>query len=367
MKNTSTHLARCEALLTEIFSELGQYIVTSQPESDSGQGEILVAAHPRGPKYCFSVTVRERITPQVADDLLGRIQSQPLPPETVRLVYAPVISPRVAEIALKYNVSHLDQAGNCHLANSAAGLLISRNGLRQDFALKERTTAGLFAPKASRIVRVMLQQPQRGWQVSELAAHPEVQVSAGLASKVKQSLVHQGYAEVRDRWLYLRHSLDLLQAWNLAYSGPAMERQYFLRGEVQQIEDRVAAWCRENAKRYALARFSAAWRLAAEVRYSVATLYVDSLVHREERLASFCNATGAKLVPSGANLVLLAPYDRSVFAGSVGELNRSTSPLQTYLDLQQMGGRAEEAAEAIFEKHLREPLKSVEVEKAGTT
>ena len=49
---------------------------------------------------------------------------------------------------------------------------------------------------------------------------------------------------------------------------------YFL-GETATAEDAVARWCRAHDLSYALGGHAAAWRLAPEVRYSVAAVYVE--------------------------------------------------------------------------------------------
>ncbi len=45
----------------------------------------------------------------------------------------------------------------------------------------------VFSAKSSRVVRAMLQEPLREWQLNELAAHPCVRVSPGLMSRIKAS------------------------------------------------------------------------------------------------------------------------------------------------------------------------------------
>jgi hypothetical protein len=56
-----------------------------------------------------------------------------------------------------------------------------------------------------------------------------------------------------------------------------------------------------------------------------------------------------KEVESGANVMLLDPYDEGIFYGTqVIEDIRVVSPLQIYLDLKGYKGRGEEAAEAIL-------------------
>lgn len=344
---------RLERLIHEIFIEMGGYEINWDVQDGDAKCDVkLVSKSPRR-SYCFDFRVRERITPQIADDLFARLQQEPAPPHIVRVVYAPVISPRVAEIARNHGVSFIDYAGNCRILDRQAGLLIYRTGIKNEASSQEQKAVDLFSPKSSRIIRAMLHEPKRGWQVSELAESPDVDVSVGLVSKVKKALIRESYAIVRDRLLYLRHPSELLEAWTRSYPGPSGQRHFYMRGEPKGLEQRIAAWCEESNIEYSLARFSAAWRHAPEVRYTVASLYVTSETLGPSRLNSLNDKCGAKEVESGANLVLLTPYDKSVFVRRVAIPEQTTSPLQTYLDLKAMAGRGSEAAEVVFQKHLR--------------
>jgi hypothetical protein len=98
------------------------------------------------------------------------------------------------------------------------------------------------------------------------------------------------------------------------------------------------------------------------VRYSVASLYLSPEAFGPRWLESLRVDCGAQEVESGANLVLLTPFDKSVFVRRLPATERTTSPLQTWLDLQSLAGRGSEAAEAVFEKHLRKALESAAAE-----
>ena len=131
---------------------------------------------------------------------------------------------------------------------------------------------------------------------------------------------------------------------------------YFL-GDTEAAEEAVANWCRANGLKYALAGFSAAWRLAADVRSSwprsMSTI-VDSITVLD-KLAKF---KGGKHIKSGANLLLWRPFDRSVLAGSRSgntTVLPVTSATQTYLDLKRLAGRGEEAAGAVLRATARWP------------
>ncbi|WP_283432747.1 type IV toxin-antitoxin system AbiEi family antitoxin [Neorhodopirellula lusitana] len=56
------------------------------------------------------------------------------------------------------------------------------------------------------------------------------------------------------------------------------------------------------------------------------------------------------------------PEDESHFIGRVLEPLQTTSPLQTYLDLMVMGGRGEEAANAVYDKYIRSSFDQAEAD-----
>ncbi|MEL7500447.1 MAG: type IV toxin-antitoxin system AbiEi family antitoxin [Planctomycetota bacterium] len=340
---------------------MGEFDVIA--DSDNPEHVDVVVRQPEaGIEFQFQVKSRERVTPQIADDLFERIASEePSRAKTTLVFLAPTISDRVAEIARKHNISFLDYAGNCLVANERLGLLLHRKGFKTKLVQSSSPPlANVFSPKSSRIVRAMLSEPSRAWQVRELAEHPNVDVSMGLVSKVKHALLFQSYAKEENQRLTLKNPQELLQSW--AKNSPIVEEtvKFYVRGDTEEIEETIADWCVHNNHQYALARMSAAWRQAPDVRYNVANVYVRSSAVTERALLSLKEKCGARPVETGHNLAFLSPYDSSVFANHIGEPYQ-TSPLQTWLDLKQMSGRGEEAAEAVFEKHIAPSFNSSEL------
>ena len=165
----------------------------------------------------------------------------------------------------------------------------------------------------------MLSEPAKGWKVRELAEHPDVKVSPGLVVKVKRTLVQESYVVERDGLLFLRDPVALLENWAQSYPGPAEQVPMYFLGETGTAEDAVARWCRAHDLHYALGGHSAAWRLAPEVRYSVAAVYVEERGFSPDVLDKLSKYKGGKRVDSGANLLLWRPFDQSVLAGSRSE------------------------------------------------
>jgi len=62
---------------------------------------------------------------------------------------------------------------------------------------------------------VLLEHPDRSWQVQELAR--EARVSLGLVSKSKQALVDEGFVRMDAGRVQLLDPEGLLRAWQAAY------------------------------------------------------------------------------------------------------------------------------------------------------
>lgn len=341
-------------LIGQIFAEFCVFETVEQTV-DPHQSDVTVRNLDSGREFHFEIKSQKRITPQIADDIFERISQRQVEPNVTVLFFAPTISERVAEIAKKHNVSYLDQAGNCLIKNNQVGLYILRTGNKPSKNQSVSAITDVFSPKSSRIVRAMLSAPDRNWKTTELAEHPDVQVSLGLVSKVRRALIQQNYATKKDGQLVLSNPIELLEAWSKKYRGANNERHFYVRGEVQEIENQITTWLEKYTHQYALARFSAAWAMQPSVRYNVASMYVDQKALTTKAIMSLRDDCGAREVESGANLVLLTPYDISVFAGASGNPKR-TSELQTWLDLKQMKGRGEEAATEIYEHRLKKML-----------
>jgi hypothetical protein len=364
MMNNGRRLMRdAEDAIRRVFTELGGGTahVRRKALKAGVQADAILEVAAKEAQFEIAVHAKSRITPQTAASVCERMEK--IPAGIISVVFAPVISPRVAEILEQRGVGYVDQAGNCRVRSAKHRVLIDRQGYESP-AREQKGIADLFSPKSSRIVRAILAQPSKGWKVRELAMHADVGVSVGLAAKVKQTLVEESYATEHQRQLYLRDPVGLLENWAKYYAekhlGPADQITMYFRSNTEEAEQAVAHWCRDNEIPYALAGFSAAWRLAPEVRYNVAAVYVDSRGFDREMFGKLGTYQGGKPVETGANMLLWCPYDTSVLVGSRKESEGElpvTSAIQTFLDLRRLGGRGEDAAAAVYERLIAQPLK----------
>src|SRR5437667_12272008 len=81
------------------------------------------------------------------------------------------IGPQSARILKGHNLGYVDLSGNCSLAFE--NVLIEKDGKR-NVRPPTRPLRSLLAPRATRIVRVLLVEPARAWRLEELARAAQV-------------------------------------------------------------------------------------------------------------------------------------------------------------------------------------------------
>jgi hypothetical protein len=335
-----------------LAEDTAAFEVVSVREGRSGGQEggwdsvITVSVPPDGRRVDLYVQTRGNLSPRTV--LAVSRSRQWVPPNGLMLVCAPYISSRVAELCREQGVGYLDGVGNCRI--TAPGLLVHVAG-RPNRPPPSKAAIDPFARKSSRIVRTLLTQPDKAWQVQQLAK--EAGVSLGLTSKVKNALLEEAYLEERGRLLYLRDPARLLQTWAARYRPYVQRLQLFALNRPPETERRITEWCRANGITCALTQLGAAWRYSPMVRYDKSVVYVDKKVVSGGHLNTLLHHLEAKQVDTGANCTLWLTDDPAVFTDA-REIDgvKLVSPLQLYLDSRVLTGRGEEAAQEILEKEL---------------
>jgi len=194
-----------EHMLEPLLAELGDFQVSSVASGSGVQGGVRVAG-PYGLDFSIEVKEFKRITPASAESACLTVKRQAEATGSQPVLFASVVSDRTAEIATKHGVSWMDYAGNCRLVFPSYGIYVNRRGIENQFGKQLPKVLNVFSAKSSRVVRAMLQEPLREWQLNELASHPNVRVSPGLMSRIKQTLVEGGYAVMHKRQLRLKQA-----------------------------------------------------------------------------------------------------------------------------------------------------------------
>ncbi len=322
--------------LEEIVSEFG---------SDGIRPDILVKVRHQEREQVLLVEFRKNGQPRLARDAVNQLQRYlNKVPGAYGIFMAPYISPAAAEICKQDGVGYLDLSGNGRICFDS--VYIEQEGRPNLFAEK-RDLRSLYSPKAERVLRVLLNNPNKTWKTVELA--DETRVSLGQVSNVKKLLVDREWVDVKKQGFLLTEPEQLLERWKENYSFRRNKtRDLYSLKSTAQIESDISEYCRRKKLTYAFTGFSGAARFAPSVRYNRAMAYI------EETDEDMITDLSLKEVSSGANVSLFTPYDDGVYYGS-RDVNRSrvVSPVQAYLDVTGFRGRGEEAAQALLDQVIK--------------
>ena len=261
---------------------------------------------------------------------------------SVPIVIAPYLSEQSRALCREDGAGYLDFEGN--LLISAGSVHIERAVASRPRA-ERRTLRSLFKPKSARILRTLLREPGRPWRVLDLSE--AAGVSVGLVSTVGNELKDRDWVEQTDEGQVLTQPDELLDAWVADYDRPiGREHSLYTHLHGKALDDAFAEAVADPASgRTILRSYSAADLLAPFARNPNRYLYAD-----EQALDRLSRQMKLSATTRGGNVLVIVPDEDGVFDDAVEPMPGMwcTSPVQTYLDLQQSGERGREAAE-----HLR--------------
>jgi hypothetical protein len=252
------------------------------------------------------------------------------------------IGPQSARILKDNNLGYVDLSGNCYLAFEH--VLIEKEGKR-NVRPSTRPLRSLFAPRATRVVRVLLAEPSRSWRLEELAR--AAAVSLGHSHNVVKRLEDLRWLERDDaQRIHLGKPADLLEAWSESYTYRTNEiASYFVPERVtRRVMADLARAAAAEGRRYAFTLSAGLSLVAPHTRLGAIHCYLDG------DPGPVAAALG--LHPAGeadGTLHVLSPYDPGVFDGLLDKAGLKVVSLpQLYADLVRYERRGPEQAE-----HLR--------------
>ncbi|CAA6692836.1 MULTISPECIES: type IV toxin-antitoxin system AbiEi family antitoxin [unclassified Lentimonas] len=339
---------RLKGILSEVSGiDMPEHQSISRAEgqpSDTGY-DLKVRVHQDvGKEQWLCVEVKSQGHPQKAQNTISQLKrdAEKHDPHNARypIFAAPYISPAAAKICLDEGVGFLDLSGNCHL--SFGGVYIHVEGKPNQYKPK-REQGSLFSPKASRVLRPLLQGPLRPWKVVDLER--EAGVSLGTVSAARKELLKQAWAVESEDGLRITKPEAILDAW-------AKQDKWERRTTVQEYsllehdQDAVAAGLNKlfHNQEHAFTQWYAADLIRPYAITKITTLYVSAFPKEHVLNGELL----ARRVDCGGSLRLVVPKDEGVFLGK-RQVNGVpvVSDIQLYLDLIHAGLRGDEAAKEL--------------------
>ncbi len=266
-------------------------------------------------------------------------------PGSYPVVIAPYIAPEGQRLCREAGVGYLDLAGNAYLRFD--GILVDRHAATPPGRARARLRR-LFAPRSSRVPRVLLENPERAWTLATLAA--EAGLSVRTAHLVVNALQEKALVDKRRAAISLAKSGELLDLWAEDYRLDVHRRHTFYTfvRDPMEVARQLAAHAAAHQEVAALTLHSGAALVAPFVRSPDVHAYFAGDL---ERLVA---ALDLRPVESGGTVHLFEPYDAGVFY-RVQNLEQVpvVCTTQLYLDLLHYPARGREQAEVIRRQKLR--------------
>ncbi len=301
-------------------------------------------------RYQLIVKVKSTGQPRLARMAINILQTLiGNKPGAYGIFAAPFISNESRKTCKEANVGFIDLAGNCYFRFDHIFIWIEgrKNPYPAAWSLK-----ALFSPKSSRVLRALLSDVNRYWSTVELAE--EIDVSPGLVTKAKQYLTENELAETsqdrKSRKFRLNDPERLLLEWSTKYSYQENRLYgYYSLDDIKVFEQKLPTILSGTDIRYAFSLTSGASFVAPHLRYVRSFVYVES-----GRIDEAAELLKLKRVESGANVVLMEPFDEAVFY-DLQEIRgvKVVSDIQLYLDLRSYKERGDEAAQSVFEQRIK--------------
>lgn len=265
-------------------------------------------------------------------------------PNAVPLLVVPYMGPKAKRYVSSRQVSWMDLSGNADIRGPGVRILIE--GKPNRFAAPGRPSTA-FSPRASRIARVLLANPDRRWSQSELVH--ETGLSGGYVSKVVGRLVKDELVvpQPGDGRLALRSPSTMLEAWTQVYdfAKHSVARFHMVGRTGPEVLAALAGRLQTAGVEHAATGLAAAWQSSQFADFRLIALFVGEPLLNPETL-------GLRPVEQGENVWIVIPNDAGVFyaAKAVNGI-RCVHPVQAYVDLAGQPERAKEAA-AELRSHL---------------
>jgi len=302
--------------------------------------QLIEITAPDGSLAKLVVEAKRTLNPKDVETVINQVRSHG-EPTAMPVIEAPFLSERTREKIRNLGAGFIDLTGNAYLRLERPAVLIERSGASRDPWRIERPVRSLKGAKAARLVRALIDfTPPRG--IREIAEKADI--DAGYASRLIAFLEKEALITRKKRGPI--EDVDwpgLLRLWVRDYSLTKSNFAYSYlqpRG-ISAFVDQLRSYLVNSNERCALTGSLAAARLAPLAPAALATCYIENVSGLADRL---------NLLPaeSGANILLLDPFDSAVFERSRQSDGLTyVAPSQAAADLLTGTGRMPEEGEEL--------------------
>ncbi|HZV21986.1 MAG TPA: type IV toxin-antitoxin system AbiEi family antitoxin [Hyphomicrobiales bacterium] len=362
--------SKCGSKMLSSEAEIVRSLVGTLNEVPDSHAHIAMEGHPGEPLYdaqvegmisgkpvTLLVEVKQHVYPRDVHQYLyqrreiaKRFQVH-LDSSVLILLAAHSISPGAREILREEKSAYYDAGGSLFISSN--GLLVDRQ--RPAAPSEERVLRSLFTGTRARVLLSMLDRPKEWINVTQLSR--DAGVSTATASEVLQAMERNDWVMTEGSGPHKQRRLirpdDVLDAWAKFVETRKAPKQhrYYVPHSSLDLTYKVPQVLEQRQVEYEVTGEAAAQHYAPWLT-QVPTLRVRIVY--SDRVDDVLGELGAKSTSEGANLSI---YE---VASTKDLLHRNREdgvwyahPIQVYLDLLRMEGRARDAARRLREERIK--------------
>ncbi len=348
MRNTTTSdnnkFSRALDELRSCLPRTWRVDVVEQRAYIPGPDAVVRVVGPDERASILTIEVKSRLDPKDVEPLVSRFEMRRWQnSEATPVVVARFLGERTRERLRTLGAGYIDLTGNMYLRLDAPAVAIERAGADKDPEPTQRPARSLKGAKAGRLVRTLMDftPPLGTREIAKIA-----KIDPGYVSRLLALLEREDYIGREPRGPVTRTDWpNLLRAWTREYSldSSNLAAAYLQPRGLPALLDALRRQDNDDGLTYAISGSLAAARRAPIAPARLGVVYV-------ERLDEAAKVLGLLPAETGANVLLVEPFDSVVFERTVlDEGLRYVAPSQIAADLLTSSGRGPEEAEALIE------------------
>ena len=309
--------------------------------------DMVIDVEMAGKKRKLVIEVKSRGFPsQILQSIPILLKAVSMIKDSYPIFVSDFISKRGASICKENNIGYIDLVGNCYVGLKEVYIeKIGEEQIKRTRSILKK----LFSPKATRIIRALLEEPERLWGINELSQAFEI--ALGYTHEVIAKLFKQGYI-IRDekKRIHLSRPTELLNDWARQYRiSPEFIHSYYSSiKNPQELMKKVANTLKRNRTTYCFTLHAGASLVAPFMRFNdVHFYYLGDLRKIVQQLE-------LEEIEFGGRVHLIEPYDEGMFyRKQTIEGKDVICNTQLYLDLNQYPARGKEQAEFLRKERIK--------------
>ena len=272
--------------------------------NDAADARLTIKT-PAGASAALAIGARRQLDPRLVAEVAGALKTAAA---DAFVVIAPFLGPRTRERLADEGLGYVDLVGNMRLLLDRPTVFISSRGEDSSPWAAPRTARSLHAAKASRLVRALVDGEGAPVPVGVRQLAALVGTDPGYVSRLLDLFHREELIERLPRGPVVAvHAARLIQRWADDYRFGDAHR-FVAVAHAHGVPGALAA-LRDAGVPHALTARAGAAALMGTALPGIVAAYVDN----PERVAA---VIGAEPADTGANLLLIDPFDGFVFDGT---------------------------------------------------